>query len=222
MINFHPDKQMLELHAQGQLPLSLSIALSAHIEYCGQCQQQCQQLTKALSVEAFSDNSAPAQQEQALLDDLLSNMLSDIDDLPLDTGINLPSSVTVTVKEKQYALPQVFRQQMLSEWQGIGKVSRARLDTGEGKARASLLYIDADGEIPQHTHKGTELTLLLAGEFSDEFSDYKPGDLMVMTAEDKHSPKTKQGCLCYTVVDAPLYFTKGLSKILNPIGELIY
>ncbi|PKG56926.1 anti-sigma factor, partial [Shewanella sp. GutDb-MelDb] len=30
------------------------------------------------------------------------------------------------------------------------------------------------------------------------------------------------GCLCYTVVDAPLRFTKGISKLLNPIGELIY
>ncbi|MGL5391190.1 MAG: ChrR family anti-sigma-E factor, partial [Shewanella sp.] len=38
----------------------------------------------------------------------------------------------------------------------------------------------------------------------------------------EHAPTTKSGCLCYTVLNAPLHFTKGLSKLLNPIGELIY
>ncbi|NKF51611.1 anti-sigma factor [Shewanella sp. WXL01] len=233
MINFHPDQQMLLLHAEGKLPLSLSIAVSAHLEYCGKCQQE---LTSAqakatntflsddsLAVESQHGNEqSDAAQTNADLDSMLDAMMSGLDDLKIDDIPSVEEPLTVEVKGEQYSLPRVFKNQLLSEWQGIGKVTRSRLDTGEGKARASLLHIDANGEIPQHTHKGTEITLLLAGEFSDEYNQYKPGDLMVMTPDHKHSPKTMEGCLCYTVVDAPLYFTKGISKLLNPIGELIY
>ncbi|MGO3300382.1 MAG: ChrR family anti-sigma-E factor, partial [Pseudoalteromonas sp.] len=38
----------------------------------------------------------------------------------------------------------------------------------------------------------------------------------------QHSPQTKNGCLCFTVVSSALHFNKGLSKLLNPIGNLIY
>ncbi|QYK03717.1 ChrR family anti-sigma-E factor [Shewanella zhangzhouensis] len=136
-------------------------------------------------------------------------------------------SLATEVKGFSYSLPKAFRSfvanpALASSWSGIGHVSRMRLDTRDGKARSSLLHIAAGGEIPEHTHKGQEITLLLHGHFSDEMGDYAPGDFMVTDARHQHTPKTLDGCLCFTVVDAPLHFTKGLSKLLNPIGELIY
>ncbi|WP_394130034.1 ChrR family anti-sigma-E factor [Shewanella maritima] len=225
MINFHPDESMLTLHANGQLPLSLSIALSAHADFCPQCRQMIESITVKASEQAMDDSnnapSMPLNEDEQALNDLLSNMLSELDNMP-EFQQRSTEHQLISVKGEQYSLPSAFNQQSLSNWQGIGKVSRARLDTGEPQARASLLHIEAKGEIPQHTHKGTELTLLLAGEFSDEFNTYGPGDFMLLNSEHEHSPKTMKGCLCYTVVDAPLYFTKGMSKLLNPIGELIY
>ncbi|MCL2918705.1 ChrR family anti-sigma-E factor [Shewanella litorisediminis] len=136
-------------------------------------------------------------------------------------------SLKTEVKGVSYSLPKAFRPfianaSLVSAWSGIGSVSRMRLDTRDGKARSSLLHIAAGGEIPEHTHKGQEITLLLHGHFSDEMGSYGPGDFMLTDARHQHTPKTLDGCLCYTVVDAPLHFTKGLSKLLNPIGELIY
>lgn len=230
MINYHPDQHLLSLHAKGELPLSMSIAISAHAEFCAHCQQQLDQMTLALSEQQFEQNQTiqPASIEQhGQLDDLLNQFLNNTLD-SLDTEVktkpqsSLVADNSVTIKGQQYMLPRVFKQQITSGWQGIGKVSRLRLDTGEPKARASLLHIAANGEIPDHTHKGSELTLLLAGEFSDCYNTYKPGDFMLLDQNHEHSPKTTEGCLCYTIVDAPLYFTKGISKLLNPIGDLLY
>ncbi|MBB1389174.1 anti-sigma factor [Shewanella vesiculosa] len=228
MINYHPDQHMLSLHAKGELPLSMSIAISAHAEFCQHCQQQLDQMTIAMSEQQFESAVAPQfanSKDNDQLDALLSQLLnSTLDTLAAEqpTNIDKTEDNSVNIKGQHYSLPRAFRNQINASWQGIGKVSRLRLDTGEPQARASLLHIAANGEIPEHTHKGAELTLLLAGEFSDCYNTYKPGDFMLLDKAHQHSPKTIDGCLCYTVVDAPLYFTKGISKLLNPIGDLIY
>ncbi|MCL1067901.1 ChrR family anti-sigma-E factor [Shewanella olleyana] len=233
MIKYHPNQDLLTLHAKGELPLSLSIAVSAHCELCPECAEKVAALTIASSEESFSlaqlstDNGNMDEVLDTDLEALLADMMSD--DTLESAAINLlpaedtaPTRAVTNIKGQDYTLPWAFRQQINNQWQGIGKVSRLRLETGEAKARASLLHIAENGEIPQHSHKGEELTLLLAGEFSDEYNTYTAGDFMVLNSEHEHSPKTIEGCLCYTVVDAPLYFTKGISKLLNPIGELIY
>lgn len=225
MINYHPDQHLLSLHAKGELPLSMSIAISAHAELCQHCRQQLDQMTIALSEQEFEQQQTVAEQFDdaglsGLLDQFMSSTLDNLDTEPTPQPQVVDN--TVTIKGQQYALPRVFRKQINASWQGIGKVSRLRLDTGEPQARASLLHIAANGEIPEHTHKGAELTLLLAGEFSDCYNTYKPGDFMLLDQAHQHSPKTTEGCLCYTIVDAPLYFTKGFSKLLNPIGDLLY
>jgi len=228
MINYHPDQHLLYLHAQGELPLSMSTAMAAHAELCSHCQQQLDKMTLALSEQYFetqitsqAGDANDNDQLEVLLNQLLSSTLDSLEPEHCDT-VKSHEDINVSIKGQHYRLPNVFRKQINASWQGIGKVSRLRLDTGEPHARASLLHISANGEIPEHTHKGSELTLLLAGEFSDCYNTYKPGDFMLLDKEHQHSPKTLEGCLCYTIVDAPLYFTKGISKLLNPIGDLLY
>ncbi|AZG35944.1 MULTISPECIES: ChrR family anti-sigma-E factor [Shewanella] len=228
MINYHPDPHLLSLHAKGELPLSMSMAISAHAEFCQHCQQQLDQMTITLSDQQFNTTAAPQSvdstdnnQLDALLAQFLNSTLDTLEAAQPNTDNSIEDN-SVSIKGHHYPLPRVFRKKINASWQGIGKVSRLRLDTGEPQARASLLHIAANGEIPEHTHKGAELTLLLAGEFSDCYNTYKPGDFMLLDKEHQHSPKTLEGCLCYTIVDAPLYFTKGISKLLNPIGDLLY
>ena len=226
MIKYHPQQELLSLHIKGELPLSMSLAISAHAELCGICQHKINLMTASESADVFDNHVEPNisvdldSQMSCLLAQMMQNTLDELDAkpaAPVNEGVT-----EVTVKDQSYPLPRAFRHQINAQWQGIGKVSRLRLNTGEEHARASLLHIAPQGEIPEHTHKGSELTLLLAGEFSDEYNTYRPGDFMLLDENHQHSPKTMTGCLCYTIVDAPLYFTKGFSKLLNPIGELLY
>ncbi|MDT3308037.1 ChrR family anti-sigma-E factor [Shewanella vaxholmensis] len=243
MIKHHPQQELLVSHANGDLPLSMAIAVSAHCALCETCREQLALLTEQAANLALNQDDAHAVKhtDKATIHTAIHTahiaentqatnvpvmdidaMLAQIMAQPAATDVPNNAPLNIQVKQQHYTVPSVFRQHLARPWQILGKVSRMRFDVDEMNTRASLLHIDAQGEIPQHTHKGYELTLLLAGEFSDLNGDYVPGDFIVLDSQHHHSPKTVDGCLCYTVLDAPLHFTKGLSKLLNPIGELIY
>ncbi|MEO3738464.1 ChrR family anti-sigma-E factor [Shewanella baltica] len=240
MIKHHPQHELLVSHANGVLPLSMAIAVSAHCALCETCREQLALITEQAANSALNPDGAHAAKhidqesihtahinaEHTQATNLpvmdIDAMLAQIMAQPAATDVPNNAPLDVQVKQQHYTVPSVFRQHLARPWQILGKVSRMRFDVDEMNTRASLLHIDAQGEIPQHTHKGYELTLLLAGAFSDLNGDYVPGDFIVLDSQHHHSPKTVDGCLCYTVLDAPLHFTKGLSKLLNPIGELIY
>jgi putative transcriptional regulator len=110
----------------------------------------------------------------------------------------------------------------IGKFSGFGKISRAKIELGEGDVHSHLLYMAPNGEVPKHTHQGFELTLLLEGDFHDDFDSYKPGDFIMLNGEHHHQPKSDNGCLCLTVVSDALQFTEGLSRLLNPVGRYIY
>jgi putative transcriptional regulator len=41
----------------------------------------------------------------------------------------------------------------------------------------------------------------------------------VRTKEHIHRPASDEGCLCFSVLDSPLTFTKGLARFMNPFLE---
>lgn len=121
-----------------------------------------------------------------------------------------------------YRLPRGLARYRSPKWRHIGAIRQQSLPLDEMGARASLLHIEAGGRIPEHTHQGYELTLLLAGTIEDGDTLYKAGDFIWRDASHSHSPHTPDGCLCYTVQDAPVQFTKGLSRLLNGISQHLY
>jgi putative transcriptional regulator len=216
MIKFHPNQQMLESFSAGELPLSLSIAISAHIELCDKCAQQAIQVEERLSQVIWEDENL----ENADFGDMLQAIMTK--PLQIQAKQQVVPKSTVHIAGRDYVLPNAFRKFNDLKWSGFGVVSRARIINDEQDVRASLLHIDKDGRIPEHQHKGYELTLLLDGSFSDETGTYNKGDFIWLDGENSHSPYTEKGCLCYAVQNAPLHFIRGMSKVLNPLGNLIY
>jgi len=216
MIKFHPNKQMLAAFSAGELPLSLSIAMSAHIELCDECAAKAVKIEAQLSHDTWQDTVL----EEANFGDMLQAIMSN-EPTPVDKIAIKPKTVT-QVGGNNYQLPTAFSNFNCLKWSGFGPVSRARVISDEQHVRASLLYIAAQGKIPEHHHKGYELTLLLEGSFEDEMGTYQKGDFIWIDGELNHSPYTEKGCLCYAVQNAPLHFVRGMSKVLNPLGNLIY
>ncbi|GGI76653.1 ChrR family anti-sigma-E factor [Shewanella gelidii] len=224
MIKHHPQQALLDAHAQAQLPLSMTIAVAAHCEMCPTCQQYLEQRQDYIAAQTLTsaDNCTDdSNGDEIDLQDDWSTMIDDITALPPEELAPFKPDI-VEIKQRNYHLPRAFKHRVSRDWSTLGKISRMRLGIDENDSRASLLHIDAGGDIPEHGHGAQEMTLLLAGEFSDEYNQYQAGDFIVLDKNHKHSPSTIEGCLCYTVVDAPLHFTKGISKLLNPIGKLIY
>jgi putative transcriptional regulator len=216
MIKYHPTEKLLLDFAKGELSVTLSMAVSAHIEMCDCCSQRL----KALEVQM--GDSELGGEEEIVVDSDFAAMFAEIvaDDAVAETV--LVPQTTLMYQHREVLLPRALGCVDRTEFSTIGKIGRSRFNADDGALRASLLQIAPGGEIPEHTHTGFEVTLLLDGDFSDEEGDYVPGDFILLDGSHNHTPKTKDGCLCFTVVSSALYFNKGISKLLNPIGSLIY
>lgn len=221
MIKAHPVQAMLRAFAADELPLPLAVGVSAHCELCPYCAARL----RACEEELARQYLAPAQECEPLpaaFDAMLAGILQQ----PVASAAALSQSAAVQpelqVAGQSYRLPRVLARHQAPSWRHIGAIRQVSLPLDEQGARASLLHIEAGGRIPEHTHKGYELTLLLAGTIEDGDTRYQAGDFIWRDASHAHSPHTPDGCLCYTVQDAPVQFTKGLSRLLNGISHRLY
>ena len=221
MIKTHPTELMLRAFAADELPLPLAVGVSAHCELCPECAAQVQTLEAELANQLLAP-AAPDQGLPAGLDAMLAEILQQ----PVATVAELAQQVRpapeLRVAGQSYRLPRVLARHHAPKWRHVGAIRQHSLPLDEMGARANLLHIEAGGRIPEHTHKGYELTLLLAGTIEDGDTRYQAGDFIWRDASHAHSPRTPDGCLCYTVQDAPVQFTKGLSRLLNGISQHLY
>jgi len=73
--------------------------------------------------------------------------------------------------------------------------------------------------VPDHGHRGTELTLVLQGAFRDEVDRFARGDIEIATEELEHTPVAEAGepCICLAATDAPLRFNSLVPRMLQPL-----
>lgn len=229
MIKHHPKIELIQAFVDGDLPASLSAGIAIHAEMCPQCQQKIAQLTEHAAEISFEE----AFLDKFIVDDT-STIISDSDEVDFEamaelisqsSDIDIPEKAvnkSIIFNDKTYKLPKVLNNMEIGKTSHIGKLSRARLQLDENEIHTSLLQIEAGGGVPEHTHKGFELTLLLDGSFHDESGEYVKGDFIMLDGSHQHHPVSTEGCLCYTVANDALHFTQGINKLLNPIGSFIY
>jgi putative transcriptional regulator len=223
-IKYHPKHELLSAFVAGELPASLSIAVSAHNELCDDCRKKCEALTESQAIEFIKEGSFNEFElnDFESINDEFDEMFAAITAEPSRPEALAKPSVNIDYKGQSLKLPRALTSVTISNWQKLGKLRRAKLELAEGKVHSNLLEIEAGGTVPTHTHKGYELTLLLAGSFSDEHDTYLAGDFIWLNQHNTHTPVTDEGCLCFTVADDAQTFTQGISKLLNPIGRFIY
>ena len=103
-------------------------------------------------------------------------------------------------------------------WKRLGPVAEYPLLKEVSGYKTQLLRIQAGRKVPQHTHDGNELTVVLRGAYNDGIGHYARGDLSVADGSIKHQPKADEGeeCLCLAVTDARLRLTGTIGRLLNP------
>ncbi|MFT7145609.1 MAG: putative transcriptional regulator [Yoonia sp.] len=95
------------------------------------------------------------------------------------------------------------------KWRKVGGgVSQLVLKTSSD-ASVRLLRIAAGTKVPDHGHRGTELTLVLQGAFMDANEHFGAGDVEVANEDMNHTPIAETGmdCICLAATDAPLRFS---------------
>jgi len=214
MSNFHPDLDLLTDYAAGSLALAQAACVSIHVNHCRRCQRIAGQLTD-LGASLFE-----ALTPVAVGDTQLHAVLARLDDeKPLEYARN---------KDDASATPAILQRLMRGDfsdlnWKNIGSTLRiSYLKTGDPDHEFALYHIRAGGRIPEHTHRGTEMTLILEGGFSDVNGSYHKGDFLIRRPGDVHAPTALQSedCICLAVVDAPLKFTDWKFRWMNPFLKL--
>ena len=103
------------------------------------------------------------------------------------------------------------------QWRPVGMgVKQAVLKTSSA-ATARLLLIPAGACMPDHSHKGTEMTLVLKGAFDDADGHFARGDVDVANDTVTHTPVAcaQEDCICLAVTEAPLRFRAWLPRIVQ-------
>ena len=210
-INHHLSEPLLMGYAAGHLPEAFSLAVAAHISLCDDCRASLAAY-EALGGAVIDDCGV-----EPLSNDSLAAVLARLDQAPMEspkprsTGV-LPAPLTEYVGGD---LNKV-------KWRHIGMgVRQAILPTGKG-ATARLLHIPKGQAVPDHGHRGMELTLVLQGAFRDESDRFGRGDIEIATTSDQHSPvaESDEDCICLAVTDAPLRFNAFLPRLLQPLVRI--
>ena len=220
MIKFHPTNQQLSQFADGIMSSTEALIVSAHCDMCSHCRNKLELYVEANAELAFSDKVEND-------DGDFSSMLEMITAEEVDAGIQVtPKNHIIELDGKTFELPRTLTRfaDSMGNWSHlVGKLWQAPVDIG-GDTVANFIYMGKGGSVPEHTHRGSEMTLVINGEFSDGISDYDTGDFMVMNGDHKHSPSTQadEGCLVFSIVDKPLHFTSGWARLINPFSHLFF
>lgn len=218
MINLHPTNHQLQAYAEGNTDPAMSLVISAHVDMCSHCREKVAMLQDNLSDEAFAST------EQS---DQFDTMLADILALPkAEEPLRIKPSASIELDGRHFALPRALQRYVnkTGSWSKLlGNLWQAPVDMGPiGKAH--FIYMEKGGRVPEHTHRGSELTLVLDGEFSDGLNHYDTGDFILMNEHNTHTPfsDAEEGCLVFSIVDKPLHFTSGVARLLNPFSHLFF
>jgi putative transcriptional regulator len=214
MAKFHPDLDLMTEYSAGTLPFAQAACISVHIGYCEHCQKLADQLSDIGA--ALFEKLEPL----SVGDTQLNAVLARLDEEP-----PLAYTKQAEVKGSTPALLQRLMSGDFSDltWKKIGSALRiSYLKTGDTTHEFALYHIKAGGCIPEHTHRGGEMTLVLEGAFSDAEGTYHKGDFIFRQPGDVHAPTALQSedCICLAVLDAPLTFTNWKFRWMNPFLKL--
>ena len=136
-----------------------------------------------------------------------------------------PSSEFAPIAEDIDAdLPPCLRSRIGSavsdiEWKEFSGIGEHTLSSGDRDGyMTKLIRVRAGRSVPQHTHEGDELTLILRGAFTDSTGRYARGDLSIANDSVDHRPVADpfEDCLCLAVTNAPIKLSGAFTKFLNP------
>jgi len=213
-IQHHPEDDLLLALSAGRLETGTRLVLSSHLELCAHCRERLRALD-ALGGALLADmEPAP------LADDALARAFARID--ALDAAPARPVKVTAPPPLPEGARwPRALAHCKATPWRWIGPGMRwSRVSVPEApEANVFLLRIAAGKYLPQHTHRGLELTQVLHGRFHDGRALFGPGDFDAADAEIHHQPVVQEGseCICLASLDGRLLFESPIARLFGSL-----
>jgi putative transcriptional regulator len=208
-IKHHIPEAMLAAYAAGTLPHPFAVAVASHISMCEHCRggYEAHQAVGGVVLDGIDISSVSA--------NLKSSVLNQLDE---------PFARTPT-----YDRSGIYPGPIVSalnghepRWKTLGMGVRQDILSASSEGSLRLLYIPAGQAVPEHTHSGLELTLILQGSFSDHTGQFGVGDIEVGDPDLEHTPVADEGdpCICLAATDAPLRFKSFVPRLLQPLFRI--
>ncbi len=216
MISHHPGEDLLLAYGAGTLDEATSLLVATHLALCPECRADVD-LAEAIGgsfMDADKSDTAPGEVRLEALADTLAI-----------SSEARPRTVVAGMRKGAFVLPQPLRDYAGGDaptlgWRTVGGGIRQVPLTEPGRGTvARLLSIPAGKGVPDHGHRGSEFTLVLAGTFYDRHSWYRRGDVQVVDETLVHRPVAgpEEDCICLAVTDAPLKFLGPVPRLLQLI-----
>lgn len=212
-IRHHIEDDLLVDYAAGSLSEGWSIAVATHLALCPHCRDR---LALAEAVGGHMLDTLAPEPLDALAWDQLRNRIAKV---PAAAPKAPPSASGPS------DLPMPLRAYIgggldAIKWRSLGRGAyQMRLRTADATTQVRLLRIPAGKPVPEHSHGGRELTLVLSGSFHDEEGSFGPGDLEDADGSVLHQPiaSPEADCICLAVTDKPLKFSSWIVRALQPV-----
>ncbi|MEZ5856272.1 MAG: ChrR family anti-sigma-E factor [Hyphomicrobiaceae bacterium] len=123
-------------------------------------------------------------------------------------------------------VPHALSNHRLGSWQWIGPgIHRRMVETAGGSddgSRVFLLRAKPGTRMPDHTHTGTELTLVLSGAFAHDGGRFGAGDLEEADDETDHQPVVQSGdvCICLVAMRGDLKLNGVFGRLMQPFVRI--
>lgn len=210
-IRHHLNDDLLLDYAAGRLSEGWSLAIACHLAMCPDCRAQLAlaEATAGVMLEELAPVEGPADSWE-----MLKSRLA-VTPEPAPQPVSRPASAT---------LPEPLRSYLGGDldtikWRNLGNAKQVLIKTGDRTTQARLLCIAAGKPVPEHSHGGRELTLVLKGSFHDEVDRFGPGDIEDADGTLTHQPVADEheDCICLAITDAPLKFSSRLLRLVQPL-----
>lgn len=213
-IQHHPTDALLMDYAAGNLPEAFSLVMATHVSMCDECRARLaafETLGGGL-IEALESPAADAG-----FDDMLARILA-----APEPAAPAPRPIRRTGLFPGPLQGYVGGDLEAVRWRPVGLGVRQAILPTDAAASVRLLHIPAGCAVPDHGHRGIELTLVLQGAFRDEDGRFGKGDMEVATEAMEHTPVAEAGedCICLAATDAPLRFRSLLPRLAQPFVRI--
>lgn len=211
------DELLLD-YASGSLAEGWSIAVATHLALCPQSRARLARIEAAggamlemVDVDEKQDMDTAWQSMRARLDGSVATMTA-----PKPSKPKAAPTPVVPEPLRSY----LGRDADQLQWKPLGRGAyHIPIKISDGETSVRLLRIPAGKPVPEHSHGGRELTLVLKGSFHDGHARFARGDLEEADETLQHQPiaDKHEDCICLAVTDAPLRFKSRFLRLVQPI-----
>jgi putative transcriptional regulator len=212
IIRHHLTDPLLMAYAAGDLPEALSLVVATHVSMCDECR------ARLSAHEAVGGAVIERCGAVAMAEDSLAACLARIDARPPVRSRPAPRRGDVPGPLTDYVGPDLAG----VNWRPVGMGVRQSILAEGGGASARLLHIPAGQAMPDHGHRGIEVTLVLKGAFLDGNLRFGPGDVGIADESMEHTPVAEAwgDCICLAAADGRLRFQGLLPRLAQPFFRI--